>query len=97
MNELLTRRRAEELAPSGWRVEGCALVREYGFRGFSDAVEFLREVARIADEMDHHPDAYVSYGKLRLVLFTHSVGGLTEKDIELARRIEELARQRGLA
>lgn len=53
------------------------------------AVDFTNRIARIAEEQDHHPDIHLSYGKVKVQLWTHKVGGLTENDFVLAAKIEE--------
>ena len=68
------------------------IVLEYAFKDFLTAVAFINEVARVAEEADHHPDIHLtSYKNLRLELSTHSAGGkVTQKDRELAAKIESL-------
>lgn len=61
---------------------------------FVGAVEFLSLVVPIAEEMNHHPDVEVGYGKIGFTLSSHDVGGVTTRDLELARRIDEVARSR---
>lgn len=63
--------------------------------GFSAGAEFLAEVARIADELNHHPDADLRYGQVSFVLRSHDVGGVTSRDVQLAQRISTLAADRG--
>lgn len=59
--------------------------------GFSDAVTLVNNIARAAEQADHHPDIDIRYNKVHLALSTHSEGALTEKDMALAARIDELA------
>jgi 4a-hydroxytetrahydrobiopterin dehydratase len=75
----------------GWRREGDSIVRELRFSGFPDAVAFVVRVAFEAEAADHHPDVDVRYNQVRLALSTHSEGGITAKDLDLARTIGELA------
>ncbi len=80
------------LRGSAWEREGTRIVREWRLRDFAAAVEFVNRVAAVAEERDHHPDILVhGYDRVRLELSTHSAGGLTESDFELARRIDALS------
>ncbi len=76
---------------NGWKQEGDAIEKQFDRGDFSGAVGFLSEVAVTADEIDHHPDAQVSWSKVKLSITTHSAGGLTAMDFELAERIDEIA------
>lgn len=76
---------------SGWEREGNWLRKEYAFGTFKAGVAFVNKVAEIAEEMDHHPDIDLRYDKVRLLTSTHSAGGLTRLDFELARRVDEEA------
>jgi 4a-hydroxytetrahydrobiopterin dehydratase len=72
-----------------WRREGEAIVRELKFPDFRRAVCFLNLIAFDAEEMDHHPDVTIhGYKRMKIVLSTHSEGGLTEKDFALAAKID---------
>ena len=75
---------------SGWGSHGNALVREFSFESFVKAMEFLNQVAGQAEAAGHHPDMHVFYNRVRLELSTHDEGGVTEKDVELARVISGL-------
>lgn len=72
----------------GWKRKGGQIHKTYQLKSFKDAIIFVNRVASLADEADHHPDIDVRYNKVHLTLTTHSAGGLTEKDFELARRID---------
>ncbi len=80
----------------GWRLSGKRIVRVVRYEGFMPGVELLNEIAKIAEEMDHHPDVTISYGRMRVSLTTHDAGGLTDLDFKLAARIEEVLRAKGL-
>ena len=73
----------------GWAREGNWIRKEYRFGSFADAMAFVNRVAAAAEAMDHHPDIDVRYDRVRLLTSTHSAGGLTELDFELARRIDD--------
>ncbi len=76
---------------SEWRQEGEALVRDYEFKDFAEAMAYVNRVADLAEEVNHHPDILVhGWNQVRLTLTTHSAGGLTENDHEMARRIDAL-------
>jgi 4a-hydroxytetrahydrobiopterin dehydratase len=74
-----------------WTNDGVALSRELTFRDFRHAFAFMTDVARTADEMDHHPEWSNVYNKVSIRLTTHDAGGLTEKDVTLARHIDAAA------
>ncbi|MCH7922772.1 MAG: 4a-hydroxytetrahydrobiopterin dehydratase [Nitrospinae bacterium] len=71
------------------------MAKTYRFATFLGGIEFINRVAEIAEEVDHHPDIAVHYRRVTFNLWTHSVGGLTEGDFDLARRIEEAFQARG--
>ena len=54
------------------------------------AINFVNAVAKIADEVDHHPDIFISYNKVKISLITHDLGEISEKDYSLAKEIESL-------
>jgi 4a-hydroxytetrahydrobiopterin dehydratase len=82
----------ERLADSDWRREGQAIVREWTFADFAEAIAFVDRVAAVAEAANHHPDIQVhGWNKVRLDLSTHSEGGLTAADFALAARIDSLA------
>lgn len=72
----------------GWSVEDGHLTRTWDFASYADGVLFAAMVAGLAERMDHHPDIMIGYQKVRVAVLTHSAGGLTGMDFELARRID---------
>lgn len=70
-----------------WDLDKKGIERLFEFEDFQGAIDFVNSVAEIAEEQEHHPDMDIRYNKVRLVLSTHSEGGLTEADFELAERI----------
>jgi 4a-hydroxytetrahydrobiopterin dehydratase len=75
----------------GWKVEGGQLAKTYKLRSFRDAMALLQRVAFEAEEMNHHPEIYNLYNRVRFALCTHDAGEqVTEKDVALASRIEQL-------
>jgi 4a-hydroxytetrahydrobiopterin dehydratase len=71
----------------GWELAGDAIRKEFKFKDFIEAVSFVMKVAFLAETADHHPDIDIRYSRVILSLSTHSAGGLTEKDFDLARQI----------
>jgi 4a-hydroxytetrahydrobiopterin dehydratase len=78
----------------GWERHGDMLVRSWQFPSFRRALEFVNQVAALAEKADHHPDIILSYRKVRLELSTHSDGGLTERDFRFASEINALPTDR---
>ena len=72
----------------GWERKKQELSRLYIFSGFIPAMAFVNHVADLAEKMDHHPDILIQYKKVTLTLSTHSAGGLTALDFELAKKID---------
>jgi len=82
----------ESLASSQWRREGDAIVRECKLADFAAAIAFVNRVAEAAEQANHHPDIHVyGWNQVRLELSTHSEGGITQADLDMARRIDALA------
>jgi 4a-hydroxytetrahydrobiopterin dehydratase len=74
-----------------WRLQGDSIERQFKFPDFVGAIEFVNKVAKESESMDHHPDIDIRWNKVRLVLATHSAGGLTDLDFTLAQKIDRLA------
>ena len=74
-----------------WGREDDSIRREFKFDDFQGSVDFVNRITPPAEEMNHHPDVAISWNKVELTLSTHSEGGLTENDFELAARIDSLA------
>lgn len=75
----------------GWSRKGDALQKTYHFAAFPDGIAFLARVAEVAESMQHHPDIDIRYTRVLFSLSTHDSGGITQKDFDLATRIEQLA------
>jgi 4a-hydroxytetrahydrobiopterin dehydratase len=81
---------AGQLKP-GWRVvQEHHLEKEYTFDDFREALAFTNKVGELAEAQGHHPDIYLSWGKVKLVIWTHKIDGLTESDFILAAKADEL-------
>ena len=97
MPELLAEEGIEAALRSlpGWRGDARALERTATLPDFATAIAVVDEVAAVAEELDHHPDVDIRWRTLRFALSTHVAGGVTERDVELARRIEEVIARHG--
>ena len=82
----------QELKDAGWTVsdDGKSIARSWKFRSFRDALAWMVRAGFEAEAMDHHPDWTNVYNRVEVRLTTHDKGGLTDKDVELARRMEKL-------
>jgi 4a-hydroxytetrahydrobiopterin dehydratase len=74
-----------------WELEKKHLERTFEFDEFSEAIDFVNSVAEVAEDEEHHPDIDIRFNKVRLILSTHSKGGLTDLDFSLAERIDTLS------
>jgi 4a-hydroxytetrahydrobiopterin dehydratase len=72
----------------GWKMKGQSLVKEFTFRSFRDTIVFVNRIASLADETDHRPNIDIRDSLVRLSLTTSEVGGVSQKDLELAQRID---------
>ena len=77
---------------SAWHQDGNAITREVHASSFLEGITLVQHVAEAAEAMNHHPDIDVRYTTLTFTLSTHSEGGITAKDLDLAGRIDQLAR-----
>jgi len=76
----------------GWKREGIALQKTYDMKGFKAAMAFAGTVGELAERADHHPDIFIQYSKVTLTLSSHDRGGITDRDLRLARQIEAAAK-----
>lgn len=70
-------------------VEGHHLEKEYRFPNFVDALGFVNRVGALAEEQGHHPDIYLTWGKVKLTIWTHKIDGLTESDFVFAAKADK--------
>ena len=74
----------------GWQVSNGKLTRSLEFKSFIDAFGFMTKVAMEAEKMNHHPEWFNVYGKVKIELITHDIGGISNYDIRLASIISRL-------
>jgi 4a-hydroxytetrahydrobiopterin dehydratase len=93
MAELLTDEEIEAKLGEldGWSREGGAITKSFDEGDFVGSVEFVRRITGPAEEMGHHPDLSISWSEVKITITSHSAGGLTANDFELADRIDALA------
>jgi 4a-hydroxytetrahydrobiopterin dehydratase len=68
------------------------LEKQFDFKNFKQALAFTNRVGELAEDVGHHPDIYLAWGKVKIQIWTHKIDGLTESDFILAAKIEELPR-----
>jgi len=82
---------AARLEDGEWRRDGNAIVRDWRFKDFGEAISFVNRVADVAESANHHPDILVhGWNHVRLTLSTHSEGGITGADLKLADSFDRL-------
>jgi 4a-hydroxytetrahydrobiopterin dehydratase len=88
----LSREEAAELSKGvpQWTVNERSIQREFKFKDFEEAIDFVNRVAEVAQQDDHHPDISISYNKVRLEFSTHKIGGLSRNDFILAAKVDRL-------
>ncbi len=74
----------------GWSHAGKALHKKFTFKSFMPAIGFVNRIAEVAEKAGHHPDITINYNLVSISLSTHSEGGVTEKDFQLAKEIDGL-------
>jgi 4a-hydroxytetrahydrobiopterin dehydratase len=77
---------------SGWELSENTIRKQYVFESFMPAIRFVNRIAELAEAADHHPDITINYRKVTLALSTHSAGGLTQKDFDLAKQAERIVK-----
>ena len=77
---------------AGWTRRGDTLTKTFSFDRFPDGIAFVDRVAKIAEDMNHHPDIDIRYTKVAMTLSTHDAGGITQSDLDLAGRIDSALR-----
>jgi 4a-hydroxytetrahydrobiopterin dehydratase len=79
----------------GWSRRGDAITKTFQFRNFLTGINFVSAVAKAAEAADHHPDIDIRYTKVVCTLSTHSAGGITQKDLDMAKQIEKAQQDQG--
>jgi 4a-hydroxytetrahydrobiopterin dehydratase len=74
----------------GWKLKRNAIERAYEFSDFVQAMGFVNRLAEAAEAVNHHPDITINYNKVKLSLTSHDAGGVTQRDIRMAGRLNEL-------
>lgn len=77
----------------GWALAEKAIVADFSFRDFNDALVFVNSVAQAAEQMNHHPDIDIRYNKVKMLLTSHDSGGVTRRDTRMAKQISEIFEQ----
>ena len=77
-------------AVKDWKKQSASITRTYQFKDFAAAMAFVNKVAQAAESANHHPDIDIRWNKVTLTLATHSEGGLTRNDFDLAKQIDGL-------
>ena len=94
---LLTQDQIADAGLEAWRVDGDALVATYATRSFATGLKLVNAVGEAAEAADHHPDITLTYPSVTVLCTSHDSGGITQRDIDLARRTTELATELGVA
>jgi 4a-hydroxytetrahydrobiopterin dehydratase len=77
----------------GWKRDGAFITKVFEFSDFKDGIAFVDRVADVAESEEHHPDIHIRYSMITLSVQTHSEGGVTEWDFELAEAIEKMQKR----
>ena len=76
---------------SGWKKDENQIAKEFEFKDFMEALSFVNKLGNEAEQMNHHPDIFIhSWNKVKITILTHSEGGITKIDFQLAEKIEGL-------
>ena len=90
MTEQLSDEEIDAQLPDGWDRDGDEIVRVYEFDSYLDGIGFASGAGGVAEEAWHHPEMTITWGEVEVRLTTHDAGGLTEKDMDLAERFNEI-------
>lgn len=71
-----------------WKIIDNHIEKEFKFKDFKTALDFVNKVGQLAEKEVHHPDIYLSWGKVKVTLWTHAIDGLSENDFILAKKID---------
>lgn len=73
---------------AGWEILEKEIQKTFEFEDFKGALDFVNKVGALAEEANHHPEIEINYNKVEIELSTHTAGGITQKDMDLAKQIE---------
>lgn len=90
LNQAQIKKIMETKKLSGWKLSGKEINRQFLLKDFGQAMAFVNKVAEAAEAVNHHPDILIEWNKVSFKLSTHDSGGLTEKDFNLAEKINSL-------
>jgi len=74
----------------GWSLAGSEIHKKFAFKSFMPAIAFVNKIAEAAEQANHHPDITINYNQVSISLSTHSEGGITPKDFQLAGTIDKI-------
>lgn len=89
--DLLTDEQIARGLPAGWTGDSGGLRRAYEYADFAAALAAVNRIGAVAESLDHHPDIDIRWNRVSLSVVSHSAGGVTDADLELARRITDVA------
>ena len=75
-----------------WSLERDSIVKDFEFKDFREALDFVNKIGEIAEKQEHHPDIVISYNKVKVSLTTHSENGLTSRDFKVAEDIDKMGK-----
>lgn len=90
MSDTLSDEEIEVQLPDEWKREGDEIVRTYEFDSYLDGVGFAAGAGGVAEDAWHHPEMTITWGEVEVRLTTHDAGGITDKDIDLAERFDDI-------
>jgi 4a-hydroxytetrahydrobiopterin dehydratase len=76
----------------GWQQQGKAIQRVFEFPDFKAAMQFVNTIAEAAEQANHHPDIDIRYNKVTMALVSHDSGGVTQRDVRMAQKINEISK-----
>jgi 4a-hydroxytetrahydrobiopterin dehydratase len=77
---------------SGWQQQGKAIQRVFEFPDFKASMQFVNKIAEAAEQANHHPDIDIRYNKVTMALVSHDSGGVTQRDVRMAQKINEISK-----
>ena len=75
----------------GWSLNGAAIERTFEIPNFVEAMGFVNRIAEAAEAVNHHPDITINYNKVKFTLISHDAGGVTQRDLRMAGKINEIS------